>query len=92
MRDRMQQSRFELKYLISEETALRVRDFLQTYIHMGYIDVDEYSVGKPNLSYPAPTSIHCCHLSLLFSARVRKEFQFLWCWLMMKTTFPNFQG
>ena len=48
----MQQSRFELKYLISEETALRVRDFLQTYIHMGYIDVDEYSVGKPNLSYP----------------------------------------
>ena len=31
---------------------MRVRDFLQAYIHMGYIDVDEYSVGKPNLSYP----------------------------------------
>ena len=48
----MQQSRFELKYLITEETALRVRDFLQAYIHMGAIDLDEYSVGKPNLSYP----------------------------------------
>lgn len=58
MRDRMQQSRFELKYLVKEETALRIRDFLQTYIHMGYIDVDEYSVGKPNLSY----AVHSLYL------------------------------
>ncbi|MDB6032512.1 MAG: hypothetical protein JWM16_2850 [Verrucomicrobiales bacterium] len=46
-RDRMQQSRFELKYLISEETALLVRDFVRSYL-----DFDEYSVGRPNYSYP----------------------------------------
>lgn len=45
--DRMQQSRFELKYIVTEETALRVRDFVRCYI-----DFDEYSVGKPNFSYP----------------------------------------
>src|SRR6266850_1284795 len=47
MRDRMQQSRFELKYLISETTALRVRDFVRCYLAM-----DEFSVGRPNYSYP----------------------------------------
>src|SRR5437762_13887744 len=46
-RDRMQQSRFELKYLIPEETALLVRDFVRSYLQM-----DEYSVGRPNYSYP----------------------------------------
>ena len=45
--DRMQQQRFELKYLINEEMALKVRDFVRSYI-----DFDEYSVGKPNYSYP----------------------------------------
>src|SRR5882672_12799942 len=45
--DRMQQSRFELKYLIPEDTALKVRDFVRCYL-----DFDEYSVGKPNYSYP----------------------------------------
>jgi hypothetical protein len=45
--DRMQQSRFELKYIINEETALKVRDFVKCYI-----DFDEYSVGKANFSYP----------------------------------------
>jgi len=43
----MQQSRFELKYLINEEMALKVRDFVRCYI-----DFDEHSVGKPNCSYP----------------------------------------
>jgi len=43
----MQTSRFELKYLVSEETALRVRDFVRCYI--GF---DEYSEGRPNFSYP----------------------------------------
>lgn len=43
----MQASRFELKYLVSEETALRVRDFVMCYLNM-----DENSVGKPNYSYP----------------------------------------
>lgn len=43
----MQQSRFELKYIITQETALKVRDFVRCYI-----DFDEYSVGKPDFSYP----------------------------------------
>src|SRR4029077_20113732 len=46
-RDRMQQSRFELKYLISEDVAGRVRDFVRCYL-----GIDEYSVGKPDFSYP----------------------------------------
>lgn len=46
-RDRMQQQRFEMKYLITEETALLVRDFVRSYL-----DFDEYSVGRPNYSYP----------------------------------------
>jgi hypothetical protein len=46
-RDRMQQQRFELKYLITESTALLVRDFVRSYLEM-----DEFSVGRPNYSYP----------------------------------------
>ncbi|HXJ60902.1 MAG TPA: polyphosphate polymerase domain-containing protein [Verrucomicrobiae bacterium] len=46
-RDRMQQSRFELKYLIKEQTAEKVRDFVRCYLA-----IDEYGVGKPNYSYP----------------------------------------
>jgi hypothetical protein len=46
-RDRMQKQRFELKYLISEEKALMIRDFVRSYLNF-----DEYSVGKPNYSYP----------------------------------------
>src|SRR6185503_5634641 len=46
-RDRMQASRFELKYLVSEATAQAVRDFVGSYLNM-----DEYGVGKPNYSYP----------------------------------------
>lgn len=43
----MQQSRFELKYLIKESVAERVRDFVRCYLA-----IDEYGVGKPNYSYP----------------------------------------
>lgn len=43
----MQQSRYELKYLISEEAAAKVRDFVSCYLGL-----DEYSVGRPNFSYP----------------------------------------
>ena len=43
----MQQSRFELKYLVREATAERVRDFVRCYLSM-----DEFGVGKPNYSYP----------------------------------------
>lgn len=45
--DRMQTQRFELKYLIPEEKALRVRDFVQSYLGL-----DEYSAVQPDLSYP----------------------------------------
>lgn len=40
-------ARYELKYIITEETALRVRDFVQQHLVL-----DEYGVGKPFLSYP----------------------------------------
>lgn len=46
-RDRMQASRFELKYLINEATARRVRDFV-----LSYLNIDEYGVGQPNNAYP----------------------------------------
>src|SRR6266487_2075788 len=52
-RDRMQQQRFELKYLIPDETALHVRDFVRSYLEM-----DEYSVGRPNYSY----TVHSLYL------------------------------
>ena len=45
--DRMQQQRFELKYLITEKVALRIRDFVSSYL-----EIDEYGASKPNLSYP----------------------------------------
>ena len=46
MSDRMQQQRFELKYLIDEPTALRIRDFVRPYL--GF---DEFSEHQPNYSY-----------------------------------------
>src|SRR5438309_11742856 len=46
-RDRMQTQRFELKYLIPEATSLLVRDFVRSYLGM-----DEFSVGRPDYSYP----------------------------------------
>ena len=46
-RDRMQQSRFELKYLIDEYTAARVSDFVKNYLSL-----DEFGVDQPNHAYP----------------------------------------
>jgi hypothetical protein len=40
-------SRYELKYLIPHSMALRVREFVQQYL-----ELDEFGVGMPNLSYP----------------------------------------
>src|ERR1044071_5230582 len=45
--DRMQQQRFEQKYLLTEEAALNVREFVRCYL-----ELDENGVGKPNCSYP----------------------------------------
>ena len=44
--DRLQLQRLELKYIISEQQALAVRDFVQMYL-----EIDEYSKDKPNFSY-----------------------------------------
>lgn len=44
--DRLQLQRLELKYIISEEKALAIRDFVQAYL-----ELDEYSANKPNNSY-----------------------------------------
>lgn len=43
----MQQTRFELKYLLKENVAERVRDFAQ-----GHLDLDPYSAGRADYSYP----------------------------------------
>lgn len=45
--DRLQLQRFELKYIINQETALAVRDFVSSYL-----EIDEYGATLPNLSYP----------------------------------------
>jgi len=45
--DKMQLQRFELKYIISEEIALAVRDFVSSYLA-----IDEFGATLPNLSYP----------------------------------------
>ena len=45
--DKLQTSRFEQKYIINEEVALQIRDFVRSYL-----ELDENGVGKPNFSYP----------------------------------------
>ena len=50
---RLQQQRFELKYLIEDEITGGIRDWVSSYL-----ELDEYGVGKPNLSYP----IHSLYL------------------------------
>jgi hypothetical protein len=44
--DKMQLQRWELKYVIPEETAVAVREYLRSYL-----EIDEYGAGRPNLSY-----------------------------------------
>lgn len=43
----MQLQRLELKYKISEDMALRLRDYVGSYL-----ELDEYGVGRSNLCYP----------------------------------------
>ncbi|RMD66140.1 polyphosphate polymerase domain-containing protein, partial [Candidatus Parcubacteria bacterium] len=43
----MQASRFELKYVVDEDLALQIREFVRCYL-----ELDENGVGKPNFSYP----------------------------------------
>ena len=51
--DRMQAQRFELKYLISEQTALKARDFVRCYL-----DVDEFGASQPDHAY----AVHSVYL------------------------------
>jgi hypothetical protein len=45
--DRLQQQRFELKYIIPDETARTVRDFVSSYL-----ELDEFGATLPDYSYP----------------------------------------
>ncbi len=47
MKDRIQRSRFELKYVVSQATALEIRDWARRFL-----DLDEYSEGQPDFAYP----------------------------------------
>jgi len=51
--DNMQLQRWELKYVIPEDLALALREFVSSYL-----EIDEYGANKPNLSY----SIHNLYL------------------------------
>jgi hypothetical protein len=44
---RLQQQRFELKYLIKESLTPWMRDFISSYL-----ELDDYGVGRPALAYP----------------------------------------
>ena len=45
--DRLLFSRFEMKYIIREEQAARVREFVRAYM-----ELDEYGAGRPDFAYP----------------------------------------
>ncbi|HEX7862280.1 MAG TPA: polyphosphate polymerase domain-containing protein [Verrucomicrobiae bacterium] len=45
--DKLQAQRFELKYILSEDTALAVRDFVSSYL-----EIDEFGATLPQFSYP----------------------------------------
>src|SRR3954464_9747675 len=47
MADRLQLQRFELKYIVPENVALQIRQFVSAYL-----EIDEYGATMPNLSYP----------------------------------------
>jgi hypothetical protein len=51
--DKMQSSRFELKYIINEDLAPQIREFVRCHL-----ELDENGVGKPNFSY----AVHSLYL------------------------------
>ena len=52
-KDNLQLQRFELKYLVPEEIARGVREFISSYL-----EIDEFGATQPNFSYP----IHSLYL------------------------------
>ncbi len=47
MADNLQRQRYEHKYIIREDVALAVRDFVSSYL-----EIDSFGATQPNLSYP----------------------------------------
>ncbi|HJN81732.1 MAG TPA: VTC domain-containing protein, partial [Verrucomicrobiota bacterium] len=45
--DNLQKQRYEHKYIIREDVALALRDFVSSYL-----DLDAFGATQPNLSYP----------------------------------------
>ena len=43
----MQKQRYEYKYIIREDVALALRDFVSSYL-----DLDPFGATQPNFSYP----------------------------------------
>lgn len=57
--DRLQLQRLELKYLISEDTALGVRDFVRSYLELDeYAEINRPELRRPNYWY----TIHSLYL------------------------------
>ncbi len=46
-RHRLQASRFELKYIVTDRVAVQIRHFVQ-----GYLDLDEHASNEGNFDYP----------------------------------------
>ena len=68
MYDKLQLQRLELKYIINEPIALAIRDYVNTKLKL-----DEFSVGRPNFSYP----VHSLYLDSddlhLFQSTINSE-------------------
>src|SRR5688500_3916015 len=66
--DKLQAQRFELKYIIAEEAALAVRDFVSSYL-----EIDEFGATLPKFSYP----VHSLYLDSpdmkLYSATINGD-------------------
>jgi hypothetical protein len=56
-RDRMQKQRFELKYLINEERALLVRDFVRSYLDFDRTTCD--FIGKRSTATKTDLNFAC---------------------------------
>ena len=66
--DRLLSSRFEMKYIICEEQARRVREFVREYM-----DLDEYGAGRPNFAYPVHSLYLDSHDLKLYWATINGE-------------------
>jgi len=76
--------RFELKFLIAEDTATTVRDFVRTHL-----DFDEHSKGRPDYSYEVhDLYLDAEDLALFWSLRSYKERKDRY-WLRLRSYDPH---